>query len=501
MSITDEEIKELEKLLYDKDVEQSRKHLLKYTETTFKKFKPGEFHKTFYDILNRFAFRQINRLIISAPPQHGKSEGSTRRLPTFITGIRPDEKIAVVSYAATKAQKFGREIMSIMREKEFKDIFPKVEYPERGYTGAKSNTQMQRESINSDGWMKFVGVEGPLTGDPVDILILDDLYKGWKDANSPVTQQSVWEWYVSVADSRLHNDSQQLITFTRWSEQDLIAKLIDMGMVVVYDGSEDLDTVIENLDDKFLLVNFQALKEGGPNALDSRKEGEPLWKERHSKRKLEGSRAKDPDMFDCLYQGNPTNKQGLLYSNEFKTYRDLPELKIKKNYTDTADKGDDYLCSIVYGVPLGETDVHKYVIDVLYTNEGMEITEGKAAEMYNKHEVNEVRIESNNGGEGFARNVGGMTSKGIHIIPFHQSGNKEARIFSNSASVNNEIVFPNDWHIRWPEFYKHVTKFKKVFKANKHDDGPDVLTGIIETENTESETIIPEITADDLGIF
>lgn len=501
MEITDDEILELEKLLYEEDVEASRDDLLTFTKTTFKKFNPTRFHTTFYDLLNRFAHKEIMRLILSAPPQHGKSEGSTRRLPAFITGTRPDEKIAVVSYAATKAQKFGREIMTIMREKEFKDIFPKVEYPTRGYTGAKSNTNIERESINSDGSMKFVGVDGPLTGDHVDVLILDDLYKGWKDGNSPVTQQAVWDWYVTVADTRLHNDSQQLITFTRWSEQDIIAKLIDLGLVVVFDGSQSLDEVIAGLGNKFLLVNFPAIKEDDPNELDPRKKGEPLFPERHSKSKLEGSRAKDPDMFDCLYQGNPTNKQGLLYSNEFKTYKELPEFKIIKNYTDTADKGEDYLCSICYGIPTSETDNHKYVLDVLYTQEGMEVTESQTAIMLNRNEVNESWIESNNGGEGFARNVGKEVDKGVNIFSFHQSDNKEARIYSNSSNVNNEIVFPSDWHIRWPEFYKHVTKFKKVFKANKHDDGPDVLTGIIEQEHNESETIIPEINADDFGIF
>ena len=213
--------------------------------------------------------------------------------------------------------KMHRNIIKMIEE--YKDIFPDTKYPERGYTGAKSNTNIERESINSDGSMKFVGVDGPLTGDTVDVLIVDDLYKGWKDANSPVTQRSVWDWYLTVADSRLHNDSQQLITFTRWSDQDVIAKLIELGLVVVYDGTEDLEEVIENLDDKFLLINFQALKEGKPSEFDPRKESDALWPYKHSKKKHESTRAKDPDKFDCLYQGNPQNKEGILYSNDFKT--------------------------------------------------------------------------------------------------------------------------------------------------------------------------------------
>ena len=494
MKLTDDEIYELEQLLYLEDVDNSRDDLFKFTKTTFKKFKPEWFHKTFYDILNRFAHREIKNLIVTMPPQHGKSEGSTRRLPAFLAGYRPDDKIAVVSYAASKAQKFGREIMNIMREKVYQDIFPNTKYPERGYTGAKSNTNIERESINSDGSMKFVGVDGPLTGDTVDVLILDDLYKGWKDANSPVTQRSVWNWYLTVADLRLHNESQQLITFTRWSEQDVIAKLDDLGLVVHYDGTQELEEVIAGLGDKFLMINFQALKEGKPSKLDPRKEGEALWEVRHSKKKHEASRTKDPDKFDCLCQGNPVNKKGLLYTNKFKTYQNLPELKIIKNYTDTADSGKDYLCSMVYGVPLASTDPHKYVIDILYTQEGMEETEPLTAEMLNKNKVNEAKIESNNGGKGFARNVEKLVDRGVNIDWFHQGNNKEARIYSNSASVNKEIVFPDDWHIRWSIFYKHVTKYKKIFSANDFDDAPDTLTGIIETE--ENKRIVIETKID-----
>ena len=486
--LTDEKINKAIWYTYLNDVEDSQTDFLQFTKTTFKKFTTKDYLIKFYDILNRFAHKQIKNLITSMPPQHGKSEGATRRLSAFIAGLRPEAKMALVCYAATKSEKFGREIISIMREREYKDIFPDVDYPERGYTGAKANTNTERESINSVGSMKFVGVGGPLTGDPVDIMMMDDLYKDWKEANSPLIQENVWDWYISVAESRLHNDSQQLITFTRWSDNDLIAKLIKLGLVVIYDGSKDLDDVIVDLrEDQFLMINFPALKVGAPNEIDPREPGEALWPEKHSRSKLESTRAKDPDKFECLHQGNPVNKKGMMY-RKFKTYTELPEFKIIKNYTDTADTGKDFLCSINYGVPLSSIDNHKYVLDILFTNEPMEVTEPQTAALLKRGKVNESWVESNNGGRGFARNVIRFLKKmsGKTIVNwFHQSNNKEARIFAESASVNNEIVFPDDWHIRWPEFYQHVTTYKKIFKENKFDDGPDVLTGIVEEDNRE----------------
>jgi len=484
--VSDEVINKAIYYKYLNDIEDSRDNLLKYTRTTFKKFKPKGFHIKFYDILDRFAHREIKNLIVSMPPQHGKSEAATRRLMSFIAGIRPDERMALISYAATKAQKFGREIMTIMRESDYKDIFPDVDYPERGYTGAKSNTNEMRESINSIGSMKFVGVEGPLTGDTIDILFYDDLYKDWKEANSPLVQENVWDWHLAVAETRLHNDSQHLITFTRWSDNDLIAKLIKLGLVIKMKNDDDIDDVISQLrDDQFLMINFEALKVEKPSKLDPREPGEALWPERHSKSKLTSARDKDPDKFECLYQGNPVNKKGLLY-RKFNTYSELPKFKIVKNYTDTADTGKDYLCSIVYGLSLSETDKHKYVIDVLFSNEAMEITEPLTINLLDKNNVNVAKVESNNGGRGFGRVVKNGVKK-TNVFWFHQSNNKEARIFSESASVNNEIVFPDDWHIRWPDFYQHITTYKKIFRDNKFDDGPDVLTGIIELEVNKIE--------------
>ena len=489
--LTENEALELEQLIYEKNIEESREDLLKFTQTTFTKFKPSDFHYKFYDILNRFANREIKNLIVSAPPQHGKSEGSSRRLPAYIAGKRPDDKIALVSYAATKAQKFGREIIGIMREKPYKDIFPKVQYPERGYTGAKANTNENRESINSDGSMKFVGVSGPLTGDPVDVLILDDLYKDWEEGNSPIVQRKVWDWYISVADSRLNNTSQQLIVFTRWSEEDLIAKLEEKGLVIEWNGDESVDDLIAKLrPDQFLKINYRALKEGEPNDYDPREPGEALWPWKHSKFKLESTRAKDPDKFDCLYQGDPVNKEGLMYG-PFKTYNQLPESNIRKNYTDTADTGSDYLCSINYDLPVSPADPHYYVTDVLYTQKPMEYTEPETIKLLNLNKVHKSRVESNNGGRGFAR----VVEKGVKntvVEWFHQGKNKEARIYSNSATVNKKLVFPSDWHIRWPEFYKAVTKYKKLFQANKHDDAPDAMTGIIETEQNQSTVSKPK---------
>ncbi|MEO7016291.1 MAG: phage terminase large subunit, partial [Leifsonia sp.] len=152
---------------------------------------------------------------------------------------------------------------------------------------------------------------------------------------------------------------------------------------------------------------------------------------------------------------------------------------IRKNYTDTADKGTDFLCSGCYI----ETETAIYITDVLYTAKAMKETEPKTALMLTKNKTTIARFESNNGGEGFARNVEVQTrllkNTATSFTTFHQSINKELRIFNNSNKVNNLIIMPADWETRWPEFAKAVKTHKKNGK-NAHDDAADFLTGMVE---------------------
>jgi predicted phage terminase large subunit-like protein len=178
---------------------------------------------------------------------------------------------------------------------------------------------------------------------------------------------------------------------------------------------------------------------------------------------------------------NPKPLEGLLYERQFKTYEIIPQTKtkIKKNYTDTADTGDNFLCSINYI----ETEIGNYVTDILYTQKPMSYTETKTAELLTKDGIEYAIIESNNGGRGFARNVESqcriMNNYRTRFMWFHQSQNKEVRIFTRSADVQNMLYFPAGWEKDYPIFYKHVTNYMKAGK-NQFDDAPDALTGIVE---------------------
>jgi predicted phage terminase large subunit-like protein len=115
----------------------------------------------------------------------------------------------------------------------------------------------------------------------------------------------------------------------------------------------------------------------------------------------------------------------------------------------------------------------------------MEITEPAVAKKFLDYKVNKARIESNNGGSGFARNVKRILNEILHsnftiITWFHQSKNKKARILSNSTWIMNHIYYPVNWRDKWPEYYAAMNKYQRD-GDNKHDDAPDATTGVAET--------------------
>ena len=224
----------------------------------------------------------------------------------------------------------------------------------------------------------------------------------------------------------------------------------------------------------------------------------PLWEFKHSLEELHKIERANPFVFDTQYMQNPTPIEGLMY-REFQTYDTIPYYKDseKKNYTDTADTGSDYLCSICYV----DTPIGNFVTDVLYTQKPMEYTEPKTAEMITRNATEWVDVESNNGGRGFARNVEKqcreMGNTKTFINWFCQTDNKQVRIFTKSADVNNMTFFPVGWERKWPEFYNAITKHRKEGN-NSHDDAPDALTGCFEKRKIR---VKKQYSKEDLGLF
>lgn len=434
-------------------------------------------------------------------PTHN-SEGSSRKLPAFMLGLDPNKKICIGSYAATIARDFNRDVQRIIDTPSYRELFPET-FLNGSNVVTMANTYLRNsdviEMVGRKGSLRVVGRGGSLTSKTVDVSILDDVYKDYAEGNSPIVRNAAWKWYTTVVRTRLHNDSQELIVFTRWHDDDLIGRIEKSGETVI--DIKSWDDVKNIPAGAWVRVNFEGLKTGEPTEIDPREPGAALWDRRHSRAKLEGQRALDPVQFQCLYQGNPGNAEGKLYRNPFRTYVDKSEWGTyvrSGNYTDVADEGDDFTFSACYDVYKSgneawneqkkrfEPILYALITDMVFTQENTEITAVTVPEMINRCGTQKAWIESNNGGSGFEK----VIRKKLKAVtePFYQRANKESRIITNSAMVNAQIIMPIGWEQRFPKIYEHLTGFLRDFPANAHDDPEDGLTGIYEKELADGDT-------------
>ena len=429
------------------------------------------FLKFFCDELQAFYESDDMVLVINAPPRHYKSRTAQLFVP-WVYGRYGKRKIMTGSYNETLSSTFAKSVRDQIQEVKadeylpvYSDIFPEI-CIKRGNAAAKLWGLV-------GGHYNYLATSpgGTATGFGCDVLIIDDLIKNDEEAYNEALKEAHWKWFTDTMLSRLEEGGKVIIIMTRWATDDLAGRALA--------HFREIDVPVRH-------VNFKAVQDDGSMLCD-----EILSYASY----MIKSRTMGADIVSANYQQEPIDIKGRLYTG-FKTYSYLPidnnglslftEIR---NYTDTADEGDDYLCSIDYGIYNGEC----YVLDVLYTKDPMEITEPAMAAMLVADNVNNADIESNNGGRGFGRAVQReLSSKQggnkVIINTFYQSKNKKARILSNATWVMQHIYFPRNWADRWPEYHDAMIKYQKEGK-NTHDDAPDATTGIAEHMTAGIETV------------
>lgn len=408
-----------------------------------------------------FLFNDDNRfMVINLPPRHGKSFTATNTV-SWMFGQNPKIKVMTGSYNEILSGTFAKQIRDRIQEIKaseqivYSDIFPntKIKY------GEASASMWALEGSNEKSYLA-TSPNGTATGFGGNVLLIDDLIKNDEEAYNENVLEKHWEWFTNTMLSRLEgNDWKVIIIMTRWAKNDLAGKVLNN-----YDGVKHITyKAHENkkmLCDSILSYDDYLLKTKEMNI----------------------------DIVEANYNQEPIDIKGRLYG-EFKVWEELPKSSRKYNVTDTADTGNDYLCSVSYV----EHDGEIYVTDVVFTQEPMEITEQKVATMLYESGTNECEIEANNGGRGFARNVERAikekyNSNRVVIKTRTQRANKESRILTASAWVNNHVYMPFNWKNKYPDFYKNISGYMGKGK-NLHDDGPDVLSRIYE-KTTSKPTII-----------
>ncbi len=457
--ITDVELLELETLLQLEALDEAKTNFFKFCNVLAPSFYKESRAFLIYMCDEMQAFYQSDDevMIVNVPPRHGKSRTASM-FAKFVFGQNQNEKIMTGSYNEMLSTTFSKavrnDISEVKGDKDklvYSDIFPDTRIKQ-------GDGAMNLWSLEG-GYNNYLATSptGTATGFGASLLIIDDLIKNAEEAFNEGVLEKHWEWFTNTMLSRVEEGGKIIIIMTRWSSKDLA------GRALLHFKEEGK---------KVRHINLKAQQEDGSMLCD----------EILSRRSYESkTRAMRPEIAAANYQQEPIDQKGRLYT-KFKTYDgELPQFKQIKNYTDTADTGEDFLCSINYGVTFNN---EAYILDVIYTKDGMEKTEPDTAKVLFEGKVNIADIESNNGGRGFARAVERLlktnhNSNFTRIEPFHQSKNKQARILSNATWVMGHIYFPSNWRERWPEYFKAMNEYQREGK-NKHDDAPDATTGIAE---------------------
>lgn len=275
---------------------------------------------------------EVMILCISLPPQHGKSMSLTETLPSWVLGKFKTWRVIEVSYNEDFARKFGR------RNKEKINEFGEKIFGVR--VSKVTSAQDEWELDNGVGSMLSRGVGGSITGNPADLIIIDDPVKNRQEAESEVYRERVWDEWLNSIRTRLAAKGKTIVIMTRWHEDDLVARMLkNEGKRAMY---INLPCEAEE-DDPVLREPGEALGKvlGKDNAwLDDFK---PVYLTR------EGSR-----VWQSLFQGRPTAAEGNLFKRSwFRFYSERPkyfdEIIQSWDCTFKDSDGSDFVSGQVWG--------------------------------------------------------------------------------------------------------------------------------------------------------
>ena len=238
------------------------------------------------EILEEVERGDIERLIITMPPRHGKSMTVTESFPSWFIGRNPERRVIEVSYGSELAQKFG--LSNRRKIEEFgMDIFGIRVSSENA---SKTNWGL----VEYSGGMISAGIGGSITGQGADLLIIDDPIKNRGEAESQTFRERIWSEWQDTLSSRLHPGGKVIVIMTRWHEDDLVGRLLAQ-------------------DNSWYLINLPAVAE--ENDILGREVGQLLWPEHGYDKKwsIREKANKGSRSWESLYQGHPHPSDGNLF--------------------------------------------------------------------------------------------------------------------------------------------------------------------------------------------
>ena len=199
---------------------QARRSLLHFTRYTYPNYVPEPAHDLIAERLEAVLRGEIRRLMVFAPPQHGKTELVSVRFPSFWLAQRPEDPVMLTSYAASLAHSKSWEARDVLESPAFANLFP-VE------TDKASRAKDHWRLAGHRGAMIAAGVGGPITCHGAALGIIDDPIENWAQAQSQTVRDNIWNWYATTFRTRIWEGGAIVLVMTRWHEDDLAGRLLN----------------------------------------------------------------------------------------------------------------------------------------------------------------------------------------------------------------------------------------------------------------------------------
>ena len=386
---------------------------------------------------------KIKYLIINMPPQNGKSTLCTKIFPTWYLGKNPKKNVIVASYNDDFAKKFSGNARDVCESDRFKVIFEKFEVN-------RQNRSKKNWRTTAGGGMRGAGIGGTITGNPADLIIIDDPTKDYKGSISKTIQDGIWEWYRSVITTRLTPKTAIVLVMTRWVSFDLAGRLIEERGLIENGGAWDVLRL---------------------PALDTK--GAPLWPEKYPQEFLYNIRSGVGErLWSAMYQQEPIDISERLFGDpKFEE----PSTNIKKMcYLDPAFGGKDYSAFCIGGLAADGDNQILYITHGEVWQSQIEKTYDKVERIWKSANAGTITVEVNQAQKAVAAE---FRRRGIPIKEVTNTTNKHLRIV-NFVKINwDNIRFSKNVSD------KFLSQLLDYSELAEHDDAADSLAGLVNSMN------------------
>lgn len=389
-------------------------------------------------------------LCLSMPPRHSKSSIITLTFPLWLIFQNPDLNILIVNAEASLSENFGIRLREYV--KDYGEIFDvylsDVKHSSTHIKFENKHGQLYKGSI------RLTGASGSITGQDANLIILDDVYKGFEDINPTQLSKKI-EWYKTIILQRKEINSRILILHTRWASSDLIGYLM------------------ENSPDKYEFVSYPAIRE----------DGTPLWKERYTMDFLNAQKEEMGErLFSSIFQQRPLDETGDFFNIDKIIFHDEPftrfdEVKMKCRSWDLAysDASKGIRRDSTVGVPMYKINDDEYIItDFVYGQfgEGLKQKLKETAESDGKNMPILIETGTKGGASEFLFKEYSSYLMGYNTKQSEPIGSKSDRAYAfRQAILDGKIhVYIQSDYLRG-EFIKQL----KSFPLGVHDDIIDAI--------------------------